>query len=452
MLPLLARLTTVTLLDLSLVGGFISGFLNLVGQPQLLTIKDPVGISRRISAPWSALIDQRDPEAEAIVQRYLKSLQASGVSPQAQGIWLQSGLLRLADNQGQTPLPAASLTKIATSLAALETWGPNHQFATRILTNGPLQNGTLQGDLIVQGDGDPMFVWEEAIAVGNALNRLGIRQVTGDLIVTGNFVMNYQWDPIKSGNLFKQSLNAAAWPEDVQTQYAQMPAGTPKPQITIAGQVRTAAPMSGQLLVQRQSLPLWNLVKRLNVYSNNFMAEALARLMGGPAVVMQTATAAADIDPAQVRLVNGSGLGEENQISPQAVSAMFTAIQRYANSHQLNIADLFPISGSDGGTVEDREIPRNAVVKTGTLNTVSALAGIVPTQQRGLVTFTIINWGADIAGLRASQDVLLRQLQQAWGAPVKRPQEISPIAPTQSEAVKLGSMTRTLVPAVAAQP
>jgi serine-type D-Ala-D-Ala carboxypeptidase/endopeptidase (penicillin-binding protein 4) len=430
---------------------FASGLIGWFGgSPKLLEIKDPVGISRRISEPWAVLRDSRDPEAEAIVQRYLKSLSDLGLSPQEQGVWLQSGLFHLADNQGQTPLPAASLTKIATGLAALETWGPNHQFDTQLLTNGAVQNGVLKGDLIVQGGGDPMFVWEEAIGLGNALNQLGIRQITGDLIITGNFTMNFDWDPLKSGTWLKQGLNVATWPEALQAEYAKMPPGTGKPQVTIAGAVRTApGPFTAQPLFTHKSLPLWNLVKRLNVYSNNFMAESLSRQMGGPSVVIQRAAAAAGIDPAQIRLANGSGLGEENRISPQAVSSMFGAIQRFASLHNLNIADLFPIAGTDVGTIEERDMPRNAVVKTGTLNTVSALAGVIPTQQRGLISFAIINHGTNLEGLRASQDVLLRQLQQAWGAPTQRPVEISPIAPSRDELVQLGTMTRNLVPQAA---
>jgi serine-type D-Ala-D-Ala carboxypeptidase/endopeptidase (penicillin-binding protein 4) len=428
---------------------FASGLMGWFGgPPKLLEIKDPVGISRRISEPWAVLSDSRDPEAEAIVQAYLKSLGGLGLAPQQQGVWLQSGLFHLADNQGQVPLPAASLTKIATSLAALQTWGPNHQFVTTIMANGPIENGVLKGDLIIQGGGDPMFVWEEAIGLGNGLNQLGIRQVTGDLIVSQNFVMNFDSDPAKSGNWLKQAINAAAWPAATQAQYAKMPPGTGKPQVAIAGSVRiiNTPTLTAQPLFTRQSLPLWNLVKRLNVYSNNFMAESLSRQLGGPSVVTERAAAAAGIDPNQIRLINGSGLGEANKISPQAASRMFAAIQRYASLHQLNIADLFPISGTDVGTIEDREMPRNAVVKTGTLNTVSALAGVIPTQRRGIVSFAILNYGSNLDSLRASQDVLLRQLQQAWGAPTQRPVEISPIAPSQDESVQLGTMTRNVVP------
>jgi len=39
----------------------------------------------------------------------------------------------------------------------------------------------LQGDLIITGSGDPFLVWEEVIALGNSLNQLGIKRVTGNL-------------------------------------------------------------------------------------------------------------------------------------------------------------------------------------------------------------------------------------------------------------------------------
>jgi serine-type D-Ala-D-Ala carboxypeptidase/endopeptidase (penicillin-binding protein 4) len=427
---------------------FSSLWFNLMGKPQLLAIKDPVGISRRVSEPWAVLTNSADPEAEQLVQQYVAKLKAQGLPVTGQGVWLQSGLFLLANHQGQTPLPAASLTKVATTLAALETWGPNHQFSTSIATNGTVQNGVVQGDLIVQGEGDPMFVWEEAIALGNALNQLGIRQVTGDLVITGNFVMNFEGDPVKSGFLLKQALNVANWSEAAKAQYAKMHAGTGQPRVVITGNVRSAAPFAnGQLIMTHKSLPLWNLVKRLNVYSNNVMSEMLSRLLGGHDNVSQKAAAAAGIPASEVRLVNGSGLGTENQISPHAAAAMFGAVQRFAGRHNMTVADLFPISGTDVGTIEDREIPRNAVVKTGTLNDVSALAGFVPTQERGLVLFTIINRGADLDGLRASQDVLLQQIQRAWGAPNQRLPEISPLAPG-GDVVTLGSMSRNFAPAV----
>ncbi|HTL89800.1 MAG TPA: D-alanyl-D-alanine carboxypeptidase, partial [Leptolyngbya sp.] len=119
----------------------------------------------------------------------------------------------------------------------------------------------------------------------------------------------------------------------------------------------------------------------------------------------------------ELRLVNGSGLGTENRISPHAACEMFAAIERTIHPLNLSIADFFPTAGIDreGTTLEDRSIPERSVVKTGTLNQVSALAGVFPTRDRGLVYFSVINHGTDILELRHQQDLLLQALQKAWG-------------------------------------
>ena len=45
----------------------------------------------------------------------------------------------------------------------------------------------------------------------------------------------------------------------------------------------------------------------------------------------------------------------------------------------------------------------------------SALAGVLPTRDRGLVWFVILNKGSQIAKLRQQQDTLLQSLQTEWG-------------------------------------
>ena len=73
-----------------------------------------------------------DVETENLVRNYLQKLIQTNANGDRQGIWLQSDWDVLAENQGTTALPAASLTKIATTLAALAKWGAKHQFKTDI--------------------------------------------------------------------------------------------------------------------------------------------------------------------------------------------------------------------------------------------------------------------------------------------------------------------------------
>lgn len=157
--------------------GLISLWLDRAGvRPPTLDTLELVTLHR----PGFVLAPDPDPTAVTTVRQYLTKLASLGIVTADQGIWMQSGPMLLANNYGTVPLPAASLTKIATSLAALKSWGSNHQFETLVSATGPIKNGVLYGDLVIRGGGDPFFVWEEAIALGNSLNQLGIKRVTGN--------------------------------------------------------------------------------------------------------------------------------------------------------------------------------------------------------------------------------------------------------------------------------
>jgi serine-type D-Ala-D-Ala carboxypeptidase/endopeptidase (penicillin-binding protein 4) len=428
------------------IGLLLNGFGN--SKPnvmQEMRLPESIGLSVLQNTPWTALAGDSDPVAETMVRDYLNTLKSQGLSPTEQGIWFQSGPSLLTENQGKIPLSAASLTKIPTTLAALETWGPQHQFDTTIAVTGPIQNGVLQGDLVIQGSGDPMFVWEEAIALGNKLNEMGIRQVTGDLVISGPFIMNFEVNPAKAGSFLYQALNSKTWSGEIAEQYGQMKPKPPtKPTIAINGKVRLGDAANASAIIQHKSLPVLHLVKRLNVYSNNVMSETLSQLLGGAEMTRQKAATAAGLPPEEVLLINGSGLGTENRIAPHAAMTMFAAIARYAERNGFTIADLFPISGTDVGTLIDRNIPKNAVVKTGTLNEVSALSGVIPTRDRGLVWFSIINRGTNLDGLRQQQDVLLNRLQAHWGMPKSRSSSITPTPAINTPNSLLGAPERNV--------
>jgi len=147
----------------------------------------------------------------------------------------------------------------------------------------------------------------------------------------------------------------------------------------------------------------------------------------------------AKISSEEIQLKNGSGLAVENRISPRAVTLMFMALQEKLKSTTLNLSDLFPVMGRDrDGTLQWRNMPPGLTVKTGTLNQVSALAGIIPTQERGMVWFTIINGGSNFDRLRAEQDKVLQRLSQHW--------QILPTAlnPGPTDQVYLGDPSRNL--------
>ncbi|BAU67288.1 peptidase S13 D-Ala-D-Ala carboxypeptidase C [Stanieria sp. NIES-3757] len=391
-------------------------FLEIFGRSQLKS--EPLQlIAWQNAAIFTLPPVQPDLVAQKIVQNYLQNLSQAGIDSNQQGIWLQSDWTELVNHQGTVATSAASLTKIATTLAALIKWGTDYQFETSIYTNGKIVNEILTGDLIVAGNGDPFFVWEEAIALGNALQQLGITQVQGNLIVTDKFYMNYESDAQVAGELLKQAFTADLWSNEVKQQYSTLPANTPKPQIAILGKVQLSntLPMSTQLLLTHRSLPLSEILKQMNIYSNNKMAQMLADLLGGAENVAKNVAKAIEVSQSEIQLSNGSGLGEENRLSPRAVCRMLMKIDSLLATHPLEVADLLPTAGRDRvGTMKNRSIPVGISVKTGTLDRVSALAGKIPTQNQGKIWFAIINSGNQTDYYRQQQDRLIQQLAQHW--------------------------------------
>ncbi|HEY9907886.1 MAG TPA: D-alanyl-D-alanine carboxypeptidase, partial [Thermosynechococcaceae cyanobacterium] len=318
-----------------LSSGVMTVWLTMAGAPQLVNSSEGVGWQ---NTPWLGWTNAPDAIAQVRMQQYLAGLAGKGLNPETQGIWLQSGPLLLASNRGTTPVPAASLTKVATTIAALHHWGPDHRFETRLSATGPVQNGTLQGDLILQSDGDPIIEWEEAIALGNALNRSGVRNIAGNLVIVGNLTVSFEEDLPKSADLLKQAWSALTWSADFEYAYRSLPPGTPRPQITIAGDVQLVADNIARspkqiLLVRHQSPPLRQILKVMNVESNNTIAQVLTDAIGGTAAMSNQAATLAGVPSTEILLKNGSGLGLENRLSPRAVCALFAALQRLLQSH-----------------------------------------------------------------------------------------------------------------------
>lgn len=90
-----------------------------------------------------------------------------------------------------TPLVPASTMKTFTAALALEQLGPDHAFSTDVLRDGVLESdGTVRGDLILRGDGDPglssRFVRGGPEAPMELLARFvagaGVTRVEGDII------------------------------------------------------------------------------------------------------------------------------------------------------------------------------------------------------------------------------------------------------------------------------
>lgn len=86
----------------------------------------------------------------------------------------------LDERQG---MPPASCAKAITALYALDRLGAAHTWVTRVLVTGPVSGGQVQGDLILQGSGDPTLTTDGLGDLAARLAARGIRGVTGRYLV-----------------------------------------------------------------------------------------------------------------------------------------------------------------------------------------------------------------------------------------------------------------------------
>ncbi len=88
--------------------------------------------------------------------------------------------------QPLAPVPPASVAKTMTTLFALEHLGADHQFTTQVLATEHVTAGTLTGDLILSGGGDPTLNTDSLGDMVAALARSGLKRVSGRFLVYAN--------------------------------------------------------------------------------------------------------------------------------------------------------------------------------------------------------------------------------------------------------------------------
>ena len=193
----------------------------------------------------------------------------------------------LAALNSTRPYHPASVTKVATTLAFLSRLRPDQRFRTKILASGPMAGESLQGDLIVQAEGDPYFLFENAFLILSRLKAKGIRRVEGAIRVEGPFF--FDWTPDPGGRRLKRvwtgRLGAQHWP--VVTGALFPGKSMPLKDFTLRfGRGVAREPHPRRVLVVHASPPLLRHLKDFNSHSNDNFHEFSYRI-GGPETVQR---------------------------------------------------------------------------------------------------------------------------------------------------------------------
>ncbi len=403
--------------------------------------------------------------------------------------------------------PASNL-KLLTTAAALERLGPDYRFRTYLLTNGTVQDGVLDGDLILYGTGDPGIsdrfydsktkVFEELV---DQLEARGIHRVAGDLVADASYLPGplrpAGWDPRDLNDYFTAAVSALSFNENVVSfrVEAAARAGAPpivqtipdhsglriqndaltvegravprlaivradpsdpilvegrirvgardvwrqltvpdpaaftlsvfrsvlnargiqvegrdrlveKPSESLVSGRRIVAPASGRalprvrILATHVSPPLLDYLTVVNKHSNNFFAESVFRTLGrvtlgdgspeACARAVASTLQALGVSTDGVVQLDGSGLSPGNRVSASILVSLLTHVA--ATPLWSDFWSTLPEAGRRSGLsrMYHTAAAGNLRAKTGTLEHVSALSGMVRTADGERLVFSIL--------------------------------------------------------------
>ncbi|MCA9655598.1 MAG: D-alanyl-D-alanine carboxypeptidase/D-alanyl-D-alanine-endopeptidase [Myxococcales bacterium] len=160
-------------------------------------------------------------------------------------------------------------------------------------------------------------------------------------------------------------------------------------------------PRKAELLAAHHSDPLGVLVRSVNKFSNNFMAEQILKTIDadpGPATFegalqrVREHLQARGVPTEGLKLGNGSGLYDTNRVSAGQFTALLSSVyadERIRPDYMASLA-IMGVDGTTRSRLEDTPHAGWVRVKTGTLDGVSSLSGYAGAPGRKPIAFSIL--------------------------------------------------------------
>jgi D-alanyl-D-alanine carboxypeptidase/D-alanyl-D-alanine-endopeptidase (penicillin-binding protein 4) len=421
-------------------------------------------LSGPLSGAGEARVPNQTPRRrlETEVSRSLTSPAARGA---VAGVLVERGGSPVIGVNVDRPLTPASLTKLATTTAALLKFGPTHRFETKVVSSAKPAGGTVAGDLVLVGGGDPAFVTEaygrkrflpspgdpapvSVFRTGFAtvedlarrVRAAGVERVTGDLVVDESLFDSVRtqrgWLPtyqkkgsVDVGNLSAMTVNEGFADVD-QTLPSADPAGNAarllrsalaSRGVSVTGDVRHGrAPSKPQLIARVVSPTVADIVFYTNRWSVNYPPEMLVKGLGAKfggagtteagVRVMRDALAKIQIPLDGFSLSDASGLSVYNRLTPKTIAALIRHALDDQGPTGTAMRDSMPVAGGPGTLLKRlRGTPAagNLRGKTALIRGVRGMAGwVTGTDGSTIVYVTLFNDAASAGSLTAALDYI----------------------------------------------
>lgn len=321
----------------------------------------------------------------------------------------------IAQHNIDTPLLPASIMKTVTIAALLKEKGPDERFHTLVYADGLIKNGTVEGDLVVVGGGDPTLgadcLPESADIAGEiiaSLRSMGVKMIDGGIRVdtalyagpacpsswvgedrreaygTGSHALNFRRNA--SGS------RAVKDPASVFLHYLKSrlsDAGIAVSGPLIANGEGVRDPGRATLLVDHVSDRYAEVMRSCMMRSDNLFAEnllrsfALARGMEGSTAAgakeMMSYWTDNDVPAKGVMIIDGSGLSRSNRVTAKFMAGIMK--EMYEDEEY---ASFMPLAGQEGTLsdfLKDTPLDSYVAMKTGSMRGIQCYAGYLLDEQ-----------------------------------------------------------------------
>jgi D-alanyl-D-alanine carboxypeptidase/D-alanyl-D-alanine-endopeptidase (penicillin-binding protein 4) len=326
-----------------------------------------------------------------------------------------------------TPYTPASTLKLLTTVSALSTLGPDHTFATKVVSTG-------KGSIVLVGGGDPLLAVQQAsdyparatlqtlaASTAKALKAQGTTRVTlgYDASLFTGPAANTNWEAnyipegivapttalwVNEGRVSPGMARRATSPaQAAATSFSKLLAAYG---ITVAPTVKAATAQAQVApLAQVKSPTLGQIVEYINQHSDNDGAEVLLRqvgiatgnggsYVGGVKGVRATLTKLG-LDVSKARIYDGSGLTRANKVPLDLLAGAVRVAISKDHPELRHLLTGLPIAGFNGSLRERFATPGTGTgtglvhAKTGTLTGVHSLAGYARDRSGTLLVFAV---------------------------------------------------------------
>ena len=314
------------------------------------------------------------------------------------------------------PLIPASNTKLFTTAVAVYYLGPEYRISTKFFIDAKDKSKSkLNGNLYLKGYGNGLFSGEDLDKMIEDLKSSGINEINGDIIGDDTFFddvySRQDWieDETKTVSLppvsalvldrnkytvrkkirrkkFKIVTEFYSDPplKIAEILYNKLKAAS----ITVNGTFKKGTTPKSAIEVGAHSIKLKDYLKIVNKRSDNFLAECLFKIIGAVSSGKEGSAFYAaqtinkflydnDIPSEETKIVDGSGLSRNNQVTVGSIAALLEKIYfdiRYYDTFYNSLST----AGTDGtlrNRMKEVDVDVNFRGKTGTLNGASSVSG-----------------------------------------------------------------------------